>query len=169
LKALESQLQEVKYQAKKIQAQLNSLSTVERMKRSQEQRTAQQQIHTIHRKFMEVTQRIQPIKEKAYQVFTEVEVQEEELEQVFTTAEQRLEGPINVAVIQEFVEQEVTTQQQVEAIPGVQSRASQTRVTWDKSQVSVRGMLALDQVLGDPWSCLTYFGTLTTYRRWSAR
>jgi hypothetical protein len=41
LKALESQLQEVKYQAEMIQAQLNPLSDVERMKRSQEQCTAQ--------------------------------------------------------------------------------------------------------------------------------
>jgi hypothetical protein len=41
LKALESQLQEVKYQAEKIQAQLKPLSAVERMKRSQEQWTSQ--------------------------------------------------------------------------------------------------------------------------------
>jgi hypothetical protein len=41
LKALESQLQEVKYQAETIQAQLKPLSAVERMKRSQEQRTTQ--------------------------------------------------------------------------------------------------------------------------------
>jgi transcriptional/translational regulatory protein YebC/TACO1 len=47
LKTLESQLQEAKYQAEKIQAQLKPLSAVERMKRSQEQQTAQQQIHTI--------------------------------------------------------------------------------------------------------------------------
>jgi phage shock protein A len=37
LRALESQLQEVKYQAEKIQAQLKPLSAVERMKRSHEQ------------------------------------------------------------------------------------------------------------------------------------
>jgi chromosome segregation ATPase len=42
LKALESQLQEAKYQAETIQAQLKPLSAVERMKRSQEQRTTQQ-------------------------------------------------------------------------------------------------------------------------------
>jgi trehalose-6-phosphate synthase len=53
LKTLESQLQEVKYQAETIQAQLKPLSVVERMKRSQEQRTAQQQVHTIQRKVME--------------------------------------------------------------------------------------------------------------------
>jgi transcriptional/translational regulatory protein YebC/TACO1 len=47
LKAVESQLQEAKYQAKKIQAQMKSLSAMERMKRSQEQRTAQKKIHTI--------------------------------------------------------------------------------------------------------------------------
>ena len=42
LKALESQLQEMKYQAETIQTQLKPLPVVERMKRSQEQRTAQQ-------------------------------------------------------------------------------------------------------------------------------
>jgi FtsZ-binding cell division protein ZapB len=47
LRALESQLQEVKYQAEKIQAQLKPLLVVERMKRFQEKRTAQQRIHTI--------------------------------------------------------------------------------------------------------------------------
>jgi hypothetical protein len=41
LKALESQLQEAKYQDETIQAQLKPLSAVERMMRSQEQRTAQ--------------------------------------------------------------------------------------------------------------------------------
>jgi hypothetical protein len=32
-------------------------------------------------------------------------------------------------------------------------------VTQDESQVSVGGLLALDQVLGKPWLCLTIFGT----------
>jgi cell division protein FtsL len=41
LKALESQLQEEKYQAEMIQAQLKPLSAVERIKQSQEQRTVQ--------------------------------------------------------------------------------------------------------------------------------
>jgi hypothetical protein len=39
----------------------------------------------------------------------------EELEQVITAVEQCLEGPVNEAVIQEFTEQEVVAQQQVEA------------------------------------------------------
>jgi hypothetical protein len=42
LKALESQLQEAKQQEETIQAQLNPLSVIERMKRSQEQGTTQQ-------------------------------------------------------------------------------------------------------------------------------
>jgi hypothetical protein len=42
LKALESQLQEAKYEAEMIQALLKPLSAVERMKRSQEQCTTQQ-------------------------------------------------------------------------------------------------------------------------------
>jgi hypothetical protein len=41
LKALESQLQEAKQQAETVQAQLKPLSAIERMKRSQEHRTAQ--------------------------------------------------------------------------------------------------------------------------------
>jgi ABC-type Zn2+ transport system substrate-binding protein/surface adhesin len=73
LKALELQLQEAKYQAEKIQAQLKPLSVVERMKRSQEKHTTQQHIHTIHNKVMEITQRLQPVQDKAYQLFIEVE------------------------------------------------------------------------------------------------
>jgi hypothetical protein len=42
LQALESQIQEAKQHADTIQAQLKALSAVERMKRSQEQRTTQQ-------------------------------------------------------------------------------------------------------------------------------
>jgi hypothetical protein len=80
------------------------------MKRSQEKHTARQKIHTIQSIFMGVTQRLQPIQDKAYQLFTEVEVQGAKLDQVVTTTEQRLEGPINNAVIQEFVEQEVIAQ-----------------------------------------------------------
>jgi hypothetical protein len=53
---------------------------------------------------MEVTHKLQPVQEKAYQLCIEVEGQEEELEQVVTTGEQRLEGPINNVVIQEFTE-----------------------------------------------------------------
>jgi hypothetical protein len=49
-------------------------------------------------------------------LFLEVESQGAELEQVSTAAEQCLEGPVNDAVIQEFVEQELVAQQQVEAV-----------------------------------------------------
>jgi hypothetical protein len=51
---------------------------------------------------MEVTQRLQPIQDEACQLFAEIEGRGTELEQVITTAEQRLEGPVNEAVIQEF-------------------------------------------------------------------
>jgi hypothetical protein len=64
---------------------------------------------------MEVTQRLQPIQDEACQLFSKIEGRGEELEQVVTAAEQRLEGPINEAVIQEFVEQEAMAQQQVKA------------------------------------------------------
>jgi hypothetical protein len=76
------------------------------MKRSQEQRTTLQQIHTIQSSVMEVTQCIQPVKDKVYQLFTEVESQGAELEQVVNAVEQHLEGPVNGMIIQEFLEQE---------------------------------------------------------------
>jgi hypothetical protein len=47
-------------------------------------------------------------------LFTEVESQAAELEQVVITAEQRMEGPVNDIVIQEFTEKEVVALQQVE-------------------------------------------------------
>jgi hypothetical protein len=47
-------------------------------------------------------------------IFTDIEGRGEELEQVVTAAEQCLEGPVNEVVIQEFFEQEVVAQQQVE-------------------------------------------------------
>jgi hypothetical protein len=87
-------------------------------------------------------------------LFTEVESQGAELEQVILTAEQCLEGPVNDTVIKEFIEQEATTKHQVEVARGIQGSISQTRVTRDESQVSVGGLLALDQVLGVSWSCL---------------
>jgi FtsZ-binding cell division protein ZapB len=80
LQALESQLQEVKQHADTLQAQLKALSVVDRMKRSQEQCTSQQKIHTIQRKVMEVTQWIQPVQDKACQLFTEVESRGAEIE-----------------------------------------------------------------------------------------
>jgi hypothetical protein len=88
---------------------------MERMKRSQEKCTAQQQIHAIQSRVMEVTLRLQPMQDKAYQFFIEVESRGAKLEQVVNVVEQHLEGPVNDAVIQEFVEQEVIAQQQVEA------------------------------------------------------
>ena len=53
---------------------------------------------------MEVTQRLQPVQEKECLLFTEVKSQGAEIEQVILIAEQRLEGPVNDAVIQEFTE-----------------------------------------------------------------
>jgi hypothetical protein len=111
LKALESHLQEVKKQAETVQAQLKPLSVIERMKQSHEQCSAQQKVHTIQSRVMEVTQRVQPIQDEACQLFTK---RGEKLEHVVTAIEQCLEGLVNEAVIQEFIEQEVVAQQQVE-------------------------------------------------------
>jgi uncharacterized protein with PIN domain len=104
LKTLESQLQEAKQQEESIQAQLKTLSVVERMKRSQEKRTVQQQVHSIQRKVMEVTQKLQPVQDVACLLFEEIEGRGAELEQVVTTVGQCLEGPVNEVVIQEFTE-----------------------------------------------------------------
>jgi hypothetical protein len=59
---------------------------------------------------MEVTQRLQPTQDEAFQLFIEIEGRGEELEKVITAVEQRLEGPVNEVVIQEFAEQEVVAQ-----------------------------------------------------------
>jgi predicted RNase H-like nuclease (RuvC/YqgF family) len=56
LQALESELQEEKQHVDTLQGQLKALSAVERMKCSHEQCTAQQQIHMLQSKVMEVTQ-----------------------------------------------------------------------------------------------------------------
>jgi hypothetical protein len=55
------------------------------------------------------------VQEKACQLFTEVEIQGAELEHVVIRVEQRLEGPVNDALIQEFTEKKVVALQQVEA------------------------------------------------------
>jgi hypothetical protein len=120
------------------------------MNQSQEQYMAQQQVHTIQSKVMEVTQRLQPVQNKACQLFEEIEGRGAQLEQIVTAVIQLLEGPINKAVLQEFVEQEALAQQGQSILSqarGFLSRTTQTRVTWDKSHVSARGLLTLDQVL----------------------
>jgi hypothetical protein len=68
------------------------------MKRSQEQRTAQQLVITMQNKVMEVTQKLQPSQEEAYILFEEIEGQGKLLEQIVVTVEQQLEGPISEAV-----------------------------------------------------------------------
>jgi hypothetical protein len=62
-----------------------------------------------------VNQRLQPVQDEACQLLAKIEGRGAKLEQVITTVEQHLEGPVNEVVIQEFVEQEVMAQQQVEA------------------------------------------------------
>jgi exonuclease VII large subunit len=73
LHKLESQLQEAKHEAKNLQVHLKSLSPIEKMKRSFKQLIAQQQIHVIQRKVMEVTRKLQPLQDKACQLFIEIE------------------------------------------------------------------------------------------------
>jgi hypothetical protein len=103
----------------------------------------------IQRKVMEVTQRIQPVQDKACILFVKIESQGEELKQVIITAEQGLEGAVNDTVILEFTQQEATVGRSSSIhAQGLRSRVVKTRVTQDESQVSVGGLLALDQVLG---------------------
>jgi hypothetical protein len=54
------------------------------------------------------------VQEKACRLFTEVESQGEKLEQLVNTTEQCLEGSVNEALIQKFVEQEAVAIRQVE-------------------------------------------------------
>jgi hypothetical protein len=60
---------------------------------------------------MEVTQRLQPVQDEVCQLFEDIEGQGAEIEQVITEVKLCLEGPINEAVIQEFVEQKALAQQ----------------------------------------------------------
>jgi hypothetical protein len=93
---------------------LKLLSAVNRMKISQGQCTSQQQVHTIQRKVMEVTERLQPIQDAACKLFEEIEGRGAEMEQVVTLVEQRLEGPMNEEFLQDFSEKEALMKQQVE-------------------------------------------------------
>jgi hypothetical protein len=99
------------------------------------------------------------VQDEACTLFEEIEGQGAQLEHVVTTVEQRLEGPVTEQVLQEFTEQEALAKQQFEVARGLQGTVSQIRVTQDESQVSVGGLLAVDQVLRKHWSCLTIFGT----------
>jgi hypothetical protein len=63
------------------------LTLVERMKKFAEQRTTQQQVHTLQSKVMEVSQQLQPIQEKACQLFAELESEGVELKQVVIIVE----------------------------------------------------------------------------------
>jgi chromosome segregation ATPase len=56
LQALEAQLQEAKQHVDMLQAQMKALTPVERMKIFLEQCTAQQQVHRLQSKVMEVSQ-----------------------------------------------------------------------------------------------------------------
>jgi hypothetical protein len=47
----------------------------------------------------------------------------------------------------------VESQRSSSEAQGIRGRTSETRVTRDESQVRFGGMLALDHVLGDSWSC----------------
>ena len=84
------------------------------MKRSQEQRPVQQQVISIHRKVMEVTQRLQPVQDEACTLFEEIKGQGAYLEHVVTIVEQCLEVHVTEKLIQEFIEQEAPAKKQVE-------------------------------------------------------
>jgi hypothetical protein len=62
-------------QASTVQAQMNLLTAVEKMKMSQEVRTVQQQVNAIQSRVMEVSQRLQPMEDGACTIFEEIEGQ----------------------------------------------------------------------------------------------
>jgi hypothetical protein len=115
IRTFESHLQEEKKQETTVKAQLKLLAAIEKMKRSQELCTFQQQVYSIQCKVMEVTQRLQSVIDKTCTLFEEIEGQGAQQEQVVTVVEQHLEEPDTERVIQEFVEHEALTKQQVEA------------------------------------------------------
>jgi hypothetical protein len=80
LHTLEAQLQEENQHADVLQVQLKSVIPVEIIKRFAEQRTAQQQVHMLQSKVMEVSKQLQPLQEKECQLFTKLESQEAKLE-----------------------------------------------------------------------------------------
>jgi hypothetical protein len=82
------------------------LTTVERMKRSQEQCAVQQHITSLQDKVMEVTQKLQSMHDEACKVFEEIDGHGSQLDQVVATVEHRLEGSVTEQTIQEVVEQE---------------------------------------------------------------
>jgi hypothetical protein len=90
------------------------LTAVERMKRSQEQCTIQQQITIIQGRVMEDAQKLQPVQDEACKVFKEIEGQGSQPDQVVAMVEQCQEGPITKQMIQELIEQEAQEKQQSE-------------------------------------------------------
>ena len=60
------------------------------MKRSNEQHTAQQQVHIIQGKVMEVTQRLQLVQDEVCQLFEEIEGQGAEIEKIVTVVHVRI-------------------------------------------------------------------------------
>jgi hypothetical protein len=89
------------------------LTTMERMKRSQEQRAVQQQITTLQGKVMEVTQKLQPVQDEACKVLEEIDGQGSQLDQVAATVEHCLEGLVTKQTIQKLIEQETQAKQQL--------------------------------------------------------
>jgi hypothetical protein len=56
------------------------------------------------------------MQDEACQLFEEIESRGIELEQVITAVKHRLEGPVNEAIIQEFIEHEALAQQRVKEV-----------------------------------------------------
>jgi hypothetical protein len=63
------------------------LTTVERMKRSQKERTVQQKITSLQGKVMEVMQKLQLVQDEACKVFEESDGQGSQLDQVVVAVE----------------------------------------------------------------------------------
>ena len=103
---------------------------------------------------MEVTQRLQPTQDEACQLFVEIEGWGVEMEQVVTTVELFLEGPINEATIQEFIEKKTLAQHQVE-------------IAWSKledfeAELLISKWLGMSHrwVLGACWTSTKFWGNI---------
>jgi hypothetical protein len=64
---------------------------------------------------MEATQKLQPMQDEACKVFEDIDGHGSHLDQVVAEVEQCLEGRVTEQTIQELVEKEAQTRQQVEA------------------------------------------------------
>lgn len=75
------------------------LTALDRMKRSSEQRTMQQQVAELQTKVNAITQRIQPVQDEACQLFEEIDAQGSQLENSFEEVERCIQESITEKIM----------------------------------------------------------------------